>query len=64
VLADEPTGNLDDESAALVLDLLASLPAEHECTLVVVTHNPAIASRADRVLRLDGGKLTEVGSEP
>jgi ABC-type lipoprotein export system ATPase subunit len=64
VLADEPTGNLDDESAALVLDLLASLPAEHECTLVVVTHNSAIASRADRVLRLDGGKLTEIGSEP
>jgi ABC-type lipoprotein export system ATPase subunit len=60
VLADEPTGNLDDESAALVLDLLASLPAEHECTLIVVTHNPAIASRADRVLRLERGKLVEV----
>jgi ABC-type lipoprotein export system ATPase subunit len=57
VLADEPTGNLDDESAALVLDLLASLPAAHACTLIVVTHNPVIASRADRVLRLERGRL-------
>lgn len=62
VLADEPTGNLDDESATLVLDLLASLPAEHECTLVIVTHNPVIASRADRVLRLERGQLAEVGA--
>lgn len=62
VLADEPTGNLDDESAALVLDLLASLPAEHECTLIIVTHNPAIAARADRVLRLEHGRLAEVGA--
>jgi putative ABC transport system ATP-binding protein len=60
VLADEPTGNLDDESARLVLDLLASLPAEHACTLVVVTHNDLVASRADRVVRLDAGHLTEV----
>ena len=63
VLADEPTGNLDDESATLVLDLLASLPAAHECTLVVVTHNPAIAARADRVLRLENGRLTEIESD-
>jgi ABC-type lipoprotein export system ATPase subunit len=59
VLADEPTGNLDDESATLVLDLLASLPAEHECTLIVVTHNPTVASRADRIVRLDRGQLVE-----
>jgi len=57
VLADEPTGNLDDESAARVLDLLASLPAEHACTLIVVTHNAAVASRADRVVHLAHGKL-------
>jgi ABC-type lipoprotein export system ATPase subunit len=60
VLADEPTGNLDDESAALVLDLLASLPAEHACTLLVVTHNPLVAARADRVLHLDHGRLSAV----
>jgi putative ABC transport system ATP-binding protein len=57
VLADEPTGNLDDDSATLVLDLLASLPAEHGCTVLVVTHNPAVAARADRVLRLEHGRL-------
>jgi len=59
VLADEPTGNLDDESAARVLDLLASLPVEHACTMVVVTHNHAVASRADRVVRLAHGRLEE-----
>jgi ABC-type lipoprotein export system ATPase subunit len=57
VLADEPTGNLDDASAALVLDLLASLPADHECTLIVVTHNRSVASRADRVVHLEAGQL-------
>ena len=57
VLADEPTGNLDDESSGRVLDMLAALPAEHACTLVVVTHNAGVASRADRVLKLDGGRL-------
>jgi ABC-type lipoprotein export system ATPase subunit len=61
VLADEPTGNLDDESATLVLDLLASLPAQHACTLVVVTHNAAVASRAHRVVRLDRGRLVDAG---
>ncbi len=59
VLADEPTGNLDDTSATLVLDLLASLPAEHECTLIVVTHNHLVASRADRVVRIDSGRLVD-----
>ena len=57
MLADEPTGNLDDTSATLVLDLLASLPAEHECTLIVVTHNQSVASRADRVVRIESGRL-------
>ena len=61
LLADEPTGNLDDESAARVLDLLASLPTEHACTLVIVTHNAAVAARADRVVNLDGGRLSERG---
>jgi putative ABC transport system ATP-binding protein len=55
LLADEPTGNLDEESAERVLDLLAQLRDEHGCTLVVVTHNPAVARRADRVLKLRDG---------
>ena len=59
VLADEPTGNLDDASAGLVLDLLSSLPAEHACTLVVVTHNRSVAARADRVVSLEAGRMVE-----
>ncbi|HEX9995287.1 MAG TPA: ABC transporter ATP-binding protein [Acidimicrobiales bacterium] len=57
VLADEPTGNLDEGAASAVMDLLERLPAEHGCTLVVVTHNRAVAARADRRLALDGGRL-------
>ncbi|MGH9165048.1 MAG: ABC transporter ATP-binding protein [Acidimicrobiales bacterium] len=57
VLADEPTGNLDDESAERVSALLAALPAEHGCTLVLVTHNAALAGRADTVLTLRHGRL-------
>jgi putative ABC transport system ATP-binding protein len=53
VLADEPTGNLDDEAAARVLALLRALPSEHGCTVVIVTHNRAVAASSDRVVRLD-----------
>ena len=57
LLADEPTGNLDEESAALVIGVLESLPAERGVTLVVVTHNRTIAARADVVLSLRAGHL-------
>jgi len=59
VLADEPTGNLDDESTLLVVDLLESLPGEHDCTLVLVTHDHALARRATRRLRLQAGRAVE-----
>ena len=59
VLADEPTGNLDDDSTAVVVGLLETLPAEHGCTLVVVTHDQAIAHRAARRLRLRNGQAWE-----
>ena len=59
VLADEPTGNLDEVSSALVMGLLESLPAGHGCTLVVVTHDAAIAARAHRCFRLSGGRAIE-----
>ena len=57
LLADEPTGNLDEESAERVLDMLERLRAENGCTLVVVTHNPAVAARATHRLRLREGRL-------
>jgi ABC-type lipoprotein export system ATPase subunit len=57
VLADEPTGNLDEDSALRVLELLERLRAERGCTLVVVTHNPELAQRAERRFRLSRGTL-------
>ena len=57
VLADEPTGNLDEASAAAVLDCLAAAVKRAGAAAVMVTHSPVAAARADRVLRLAGGKL-------
>jgi putative ABC transport system ATP-binding protein len=61
VLADEPTGNLDEEMAAKVSDLLADLVGGERRTLLVVTHSRSLAARMDRVLRLDHGRLVEGG---
>ena len=52
LLADEPTGNLDPDTAARVMDALIAQTREHGTALVLVTHAPAAAQRADRVLRL------------
>jgi putative ABC transport system ATP-binding protein len=57
VLADEPTGNLDEDTAQLVADLLGRLVGDRSHTLLVVTHSRALAGRMDRVLRLDHGRL-------
>jgi len=57
VLADEPTGNLDEDTGVLVADLLERLMRDRGHTLVVVTHSRPLARRMDRVLRLDHGKL-------
>jgi lipoprotein-releasing system ATP-binding protein len=57
LLADEPTGNLDPESGEQVFRLLLELQARHRTTGVLVTHNPEIAQRCTRILRLDGGSL-------
>jgi predicted ABC-type transport system involved in lysophospholipase L1 biosynthesis ATPase subunit len=56
ILADEPTGNLDEEVALSVLELLESLRRDHGCTLVVVTHNRAVAQRADLTRHLVEGR--------
>jgi len=52
LLADEPTGNLDAASAAAVFDLLRSLHAEREMTTVLVTHNPDLANRCDKIFTM------------
>jgi putative ABC transport system ATP-binding protein len=59
ILADEPTGNLDSETGAAVLDLLAELAGSASKTLLVVTHSNEVAGRADRVLRIRAGALVE-----
>ncbi|TVM17139.1 ABC transporter ATP-binding protein [Oceanidesulfovibrio indonesiensis] len=60
LLADEPTGNLDERTGELVTDLLVSLNEETGATLVVVTHNHALANRMQRRLELYSGVLHEV----
>jgi len=57
LLADEPTGNLDAVSGATILDLFLGLSARHQMTAIVVTHNMAVASRCQRVVRLESGAL-------
>jgi len=64
VLCDEPTGNLDEESAALVLHLVQRLLRRPGRTLVVVTHSPEWLAPADRVLEVHEGRLTERARKP
>jgi putative ABC transport system ATP-binding protein len=59
LLADEPTGNLDAHSTEIVLDVLEQLPRDRACTVVVATHDPLVAARADRTLHLHHGRLDE-----
>ncbi len=60
LLCDEPTGDLDRKSADEIMDLLARLVREHKKTLLLVTHDPAVAERADVVLHLNKGVLEEI----
>jgi putative ABC transport system ATP-binding protein len=62
LLADEPTGNLDEASAREVLPLLLSLVRARGTTLVIVTHDGAVARQSDRVLELRAGRLHQSGA--
>jgi len=57
LFADEPTGNLDTRTGKTIIDLLFSLNARRETTLVIVTHDQQLANRCDRVVNMDAGKL-------
>jgi len=57
LLADEPTGNLDTATGQQVIDLLIRLNRDHGSTLVLVTHDPALAAYADRIVRLLDGRI-------
>ncbi|ELQ5995530.1 ABC transporter ATP-binding protein [Cronobacter dublinensis] len=59
LFADEPTGNLDRQTGDRIADLLFSLNRDSGTTLILVTHDPALAARCDRTLRLRDGKLWE-----
>jgi putative ABC transport system ATP-binding protein len=59
LLADEPTGNLDSGNAAEILDLLARLRAEHDMTIVLASHDPQVAARAERLIRLRDGAVID-----
>ncbi|KAB2891780.1 MAG: ABC transporter ATP-binding protein [Desulfobulbaceae bacterium] len=61
VFADEPTGNLDSENSRGIVELLAELHREEKTTLVLATHSPEIAARADRVIVLRDGCIVEKG---
>ena len=62
LVADEPTGDLDRESAQQILDLLRMLVREHQKTIVMVTHDPKAAAAADRTLYLEKGRLAETAT--
>ena len=62
VLADEPTGNLDRKNADQVYDLMLELNREFSTSYLVVTHDPQIAERMDRIMVLDDGYITENSS--
>jgi putative ABC transport system ATP-binding protein len=64
LVADEPTGNLDSKTGAQVLDLFARLHRELGITLIIATHDPQVAGRADRVLHMVDGRLAAEAAVP
>lgn len=57
ILADEPTGALDQENGAIILDILRELNSEYNKTIIVVTHDQMVADKADRIIRMRNGKI-------
>ncbi len=59
LIADEPTGNLDEATGRIIIDMMFDLPARRGATLALVTHDAALASRCDRVIRMRSGRIEE-----
>ena len=59
LIADEPTGNLDEATGRAIMDLLFDLPARRGATLALVTHDSALAARCDRVIRMRSGTIED-----
>jgi ABC-type lipoprotein export system ATPase subunit len=64
IWADEPTGDLDSETSNDIMDLLCRLNKENSQTFVVVTHSPEVGARADRIVRMRDGVITDYGLVP
>ncbi len=64
ILADEPTGNLDTASGASILNILTHLNQEHKTTVVIVTHDLALADKTNRIIKLLDGKIIEDKAVP
>ncbi|WP_261815354.1 ABC transporter ATP-binding protein [Vibrio gallicus] len=62
LLADEPTGSLDEKNAKAVMRLLSSLIRDFNCTLLLVTHSEAVAAYMDRTIRIQGGQLHDMAN--
>jgi putative ABC transport system ATP-binding protein len=62
LLADEPTGNLDQETGAVVVELMFDLARKQGTAVVLITHDPSLAARADRVFTMTAGELVETRS--
>ena len=60
LLCDEPTGALDSETGVQILTLLQNLSRQQEKTVIIVTHNTALAEAADKVIRLKNGKIRDI----
>ena len=59
LFADEPTGNLDEDNAKQIVDLLFGINGEEKTTIVIVTHNLELAQKTDRILQMKGGKIVD-----
>ncbi|MFB3070185.1 MAG: ABC transporter, partial [Gemmatimonadales bacterium] len=57
LFADEPTGNLDADTGHKIIDSMVELNRDFKTTLVLVTHDPELANRANRIVRLSGGQV-------